>query len=68
MKQLHWVSAYPEAEIVVPPSAAVLLHCAGSGGVTQVMVSTDKHQWNGGIGPLQDCLQVSLLTFSKGCT
>lgn len=52
---------YPEAEIVVPPAVTVLLHRAGGGAVPQVMVPTDKHQWDGGICSLQRCLQVALL-------
>lgn len=43
------VTAYPKAEIVVPPSFAVLLHCRWGGGVAQVMVSTDKYQRDGRI-------------------
>lgn len=57
--------AYPEAEIVVPPSTAVLFHCCRGGGVSQVMVTTDKHQRDRWIRPLQRSLQVSFLTFSK---
>lgn len=57
--------AYPEAEVVISPCAAVLLHCTGGGCVAQVMVPTDKHQRDGGICSLQGCLKVSLLTFSE---
>lgn len=57
--------AYPKAEIVIPPCIAVLLHCPGGGGVAQVMVPTDKYQWDGGICALQGSLQVSLLTLSE---
>lgn len=59
------VYTYPEAEIVIPPSTAVLLHCSGSRGVTQVMVPTHKHQWDCRIGPPQGHLQVSLLSLSE---
>lgn len=48
--------AYPEAEIVITPSTAVLCHRTGGRGVSQVMVPTDKHQWNGGIGSPQSPL------------
>lgn len=61
------VPTYPEAEIVVPPCSAVLLHCISGGGVAQVMVPADKHQWYRGVCSLQGRLQVSLLTFPEWC-
>lgn len=56
---------YPEAEIVVTPCFAILLHSSRCGGVAQVMVPADKHQRDGGVCSLQGCLQVPLLTFSE---
>lgn len=56
---------YPEAEIVVAPCFAILLHSSRCGGVAQVMVPTDKHQRDGRIYSLQGCLQVPLLTLSE---
>lgn len=55
------VMVYPKAEIVIPPVVAILLHRTGGGGVAQVMIPTDKHQWDGGISFLQCSLQVMLL-------
>lgn len=60
------VTFYPEAEVVVSPGCAVLVHWTEGGSVAQVMVSTDKHQRDGGICGLQDSLQVPYLTFPKG--
>lgn len=56
---------YPEAEIVIAPCFAILLHSSRCGGVAQVMVPTDKHQRDGGVCSLQGCLQVPLLTLSE---
>lgn len=61
---------HPKAEIVITPRFAIVPDCFGCGGVAQVMVPTDKDQWDGGIGPSQGCLQVTLLPLSKlvACT
>lgn len=37
---------YPEAEVVISPRLAELLHSLGCGDVAQVVVATDQHQWN----------------------
>lgn len=56
-------SPHPEAEVVVTPSPAEVLHGAGGGGVPDVVVPANEHQRDGGVRPLQGLLQVPLLAF-----
>lgn len=67
---LHIKIPHPKAEIVITPRFAIVLDCFGCRDVAQVMVPTDKHQWDGGVSLTQGCLQVTLLTLSKlvACT
>lgn len=51
----------PEAEVVVSPGVAELGYSLWGGCVTQVMVTTDKHQRDGGVCAPQSHLQVPLL-------
>lgn len=48
----------PEAEVVVSPCLAELLHSLGGGDIAQVMVAADHHQWDVLVDGLQYSLQV----------
>lgn len=61
----YFRSAHPEAEVVVAPGPAVLLHRAGSRYLVQVVVPADEHEWDGGVRLPQGLLQVPLLGFSE---
>lgn len=48
----------PKAEVVVSPCLAELLHSLGCGGIAQVMVAADHHQWDVLVDGFQYSLQV----------